>query len=78
TRIGGDVVEAVLGSGGFATVYRVRSPEGYVSALKLPPLDQGPERAARAWRELSLGTRLPSRASWARANGPRTSRASSG
>ena len=58
TRIGGDVVEGVLGSGGFATVYRVRSPEGYVSALKLLPLDQGPERAARAWRELSLGTRL--------------------
>ncbi|MFY0522634.1 serine/threonine protein kinase [Archangium gephyra] len=58
TRIGGDVVEDVLGSGGFATVYRVRSPEGYVSALKLLPLDQGPERAARAWREMSLGTRL--------------------
>ncbi|HZI04644.1 MAG TPA: protein kinase, partial [Archangium sp.] len=58
TRIGGDVVEGVLGSGGFATVYRVRSPEGYVSALKLLPLDQGPERAARAWREMSLGTRL--------------------
>ncbi|HZH12763.1 MAG TPA: serine/threonine-protein kinase [Archangium sp.] len=58
TRIGGDVVEGVLGAGGFATVYRVRSPEGYVSALKLLPLDQGPERAARAWRELSLGTRL--------------------
>jgi serine/threonine-protein kinase len=57
TRIGGDVVEAVLGSGGFATVYRVRSPEGYVSALKLLPLE-GPERAARAWREMSLGTRL--------------------
>jgi serine/threonine-protein kinase len=52
------VVEGVLGSGGFATVYRVRSPEGYVSALKLLPLDEGPERAARAWRELSLGTRL--------------------
>jgi len=58
TRIGGEVVEGVLGSGGFATVYRVRSPEGYVSALKLLPLDQGPERAARAWREMSLGTRL--------------------
>ncbi len=58
TRIGGDVVEAVLGSGGFATVYRVRSLEGYVSALKLLPLDQGPERTARAWREMSLGTRL--------------------
>jgi serine/threonine-protein kinase len=58
TRIGGDVVEGVLGSGGFATVYRVRSLEGYVSALKLLPLDQGPERTARAWREMSLGTRL--------------------
>ena len=58
TRIGGDVVEGVLGSGGFATVYRVRSPEGHVSALKLLPLDEGPERAARAWREMSLGTRL--------------------
>ncbi|MFE8602352.1 serine/threonine protein kinase [Archangium violaceum] len=58
TRIGGDVVEGVLGSGGFATVYRVRSPSGYVSALKLLPLDQGPERAERAWREMLLGTRL--------------------
>ncbi len=58
TRIGGDVVEGVLGTGGFATVYRIRSPEGYVSALKLLPLDEGPERAARAWREMSLGTRL--------------------
>ncbi|OJT26696.1 hypothetical protein BO221_01300 [Archangium sp. Cb G35] len=58
TLIGGDVVEGVLGSGGFATVYRVRSPSGYVSALKLLPLDQGPERAERAWREMSLGMRL--------------------
>ena len=58
TRIGGDVVEAVLGSGGFATVYRVRGPQGHLSALKLLPLDEGPERAARAWREMSLGTRL--------------------
>ncbi|WNG54116.1 serine/threonine protein kinase [Archangium gephyra] len=58
TLIGGDVVEGVLGSGGFATVYRVRSPSGYVSALKMLPLDQGPERAERAWREMSLGTRL--------------------
>jgi serine/threonine-protein kinase len=52
------VVEGVLGTGGFATVYRVRGPEGYVSALKLLPLDGGPERAARAWREVSLGMRL--------------------
>jgi eukaryotic-like serine/threonine-protein kinase len=58
TRIDGDVVEGVLGSGGFAIVYRVRSPGGYVSALKMLPLDQGPESAARAWREVSLGTRL--------------------
>ncbi|WPB78790.1 serine/threonine-protein kinase [Archangium violaceum] len=58
TRIGGDVVEGVLGSGGFATVYRVRSPSGFVSALKLLPLDQGSERAERAWREMSLGMRL--------------------
>ncbi|HYO68339.1 MAG TPA: serine/threonine-protein kinase [Archangium sp.] len=58
TRIGGDVVEGVLGRGGFATVYRVRSPSGYVSALKVMPLDQGPERAERAWREMLLGTRL--------------------
>ncbi|HEX8818438.1 MAG TPA: serine/threonine-protein kinase, partial [Archangium sp.] len=58
TRIDGDVVEAVLGSGGFGTVYRVRGPDGYRSALKLLPLDEGPERAERAWREVSLGTRL--------------------
>src|SRR5512143_283854 len=58
TRIGGDVVEGVLGTGGFATVYRVRGPEGQLSALKLLPMDQGAERAARAWREQSLGLRL--------------------
>ncbi|HEX8825984.1 MAG TPA: serine/threonine-protein kinase, partial [Archangium sp.] len=58
TRIGGDVVEAVLGSGGFGTVYRVRGPDGYLSALKLLPLDEGAERAERAWREMALGTRL--------------------
>ncbi|HYO71524.1 MAG TPA: protein kinase, partial [Archangium sp.] len=58
TRIGGDVVEGVLGRGGFSIVYRVRSPQGRLFALKLIPLEQGPERAERAWRELSLGTRL--------------------
>ncbi|OJT23740.1 hypothetical protein BO221_17325 [Archangium sp. Cb G35] len=58
TRIGGDVVEGVLGRGGFAIVYRVRSPEGRLFALKLLPLDVGPERAERAWRELSLGMLL--------------------
>jgi serine/threonine-protein kinase len=55
TRIGGDVVEAVLGAGGFGTVYRVRGPDGHLSALKLLPLD---ERAERGWRELSIGSRL--------------------
>ncbi|HEX8537666.1 MAG TPA: serine/threonine-protein kinase, partial [Cystobacter sp.] len=58
TRIGGDVVEGVLGRGGFAIVYRVRSPEGRPFALKLLPLEEGAERAERAWREMSLGTRL--------------------
>ncbi|WNG53392.1 serine/threonine protein kinase [Archangium gephyra] len=58
TRIGGDVVEGVLGRGGFAIVYRVRSPEGRLFALKLLPLEESPERTERAWRELSLGTRL--------------------
>ena len=57
TRIGGDVVEDVLGMGSFATVYRVRSPQGHLSALKLVPLEEG-GRSERAWREVSLGTRL--------------------
>jgi serine/threonine-protein kinase len=57
TRIGWDVVEGVLGRGSFATVYRMRSPEGYVSALKLLPLEEG-GRSERVWREVSLGTRL--------------------
>ena len=56
--IGWDVVEAVLGSGSFATVYRVRGPDGHRSALKLLPLEEGTVRAARARREVSLGTRL--------------------
>ncbi len=55
TRIGADVVEAVLGSGGFGTVYQVRGPTGYRSALKLVPLDKGEERA---WREALIGARL--------------------
>jgi serine/threonine-protein kinase len=58
TRIGGNVVEGVLGRGSFATVYRVRGPEGDVSALKLVPLEEGSVRAERALREVSLGTRL--------------------
>jgi serine/threonine-protein kinase len=58
TRIGGDVVECVLGTGSYGTVYRVRSPEGYPSALKLVPLEEGAGRAERAWREVELGTRL--------------------
>jgi serine/threonine-protein kinase len=51
-------VEAVLGSGSFGTVYRVRGPDGHLAALKLLPLEEGSVRAGRAWRELSLGTRL--------------------
>jgi len=57
TRIGRDVVEGVLGMGSFATVYRVRSPEGHAFALKLMPLEEG-TRDERAWREVDLGTRL--------------------
>jgi serine/threonine-protein kinase len=45
----------VLGSGGFGTVYQVRGPTGYRSALKLVPLDKGEERA---WREALIGARL--------------------
>ena len=55
TLIGGDVVEALLGAGGFGTVYRVRGPDGHRTALKLLPLD---ERAERGWREVSIGSRL--------------------
>jgi eukaryotic-like serine/threonine-protein kinase len=58
TRIGGDVVEGVLGVGCFGAVYRVRGPDGYVAALKLLPLEQGEERARRAGRELVLSARL--------------------
>ncbi|KFA86710.1 hypothetical protein Q664_52480 [Archangium violaceum Cb vi76] len=58
TLIGGDVVEGVLGRGGFAIVYRVRSPEGHLFALKMLPLEEGSERTERAWRELSLGMLL--------------------
>jgi serine/threonine-protein kinase len=55
TRIGGDVVEGVLGTGSYGTVYRMRSPEGYPSALKLVPLEGDNKRALR---EVELGTRL--------------------
>ncbi|HEX8435122.1 serine/threonine-protein kinase [Archangium sp.] len=55
TRIGGNVVEAVLGSGSYGTVYRVRGPDGHRAALKLLPLEEGSVRTGRAWRELSLG-----------------------
>ncbi|QRN95425.1 serine/threonine protein kinase [Archangium violaceum] len=55
TRIGADVVEGVLGAGGFGIVYRVRGPEGYRSALKMMPLAECEERA---WREATIGARL--------------------
>ena len=57
TRIGADVVEDVLGTGSYGTVYRVRGPEGHPSALKLVPLEEG-NQAERAWREVELGARL--------------------
>jgi serine/threonine-protein kinase len=55
TLIGGDVVEGLLGAGGCGTVYRVRSPEGYRSALKLLPLGKHSERG---WREVAISVRL--------------------
>ncbi|QRN97237.1 serine/threonine protein kinase [Archangium violaceum] len=55
TRIGADVVEAVLGAGGFGTVYQVRGPEGRRAALKMVPLERGEDRA---WREALIGSRL--------------------
>jgi len=55
TRIGRDVVEEVLGLGSYGTVYRVRSPKGYPSAVKLVPLEEDDRRALR---EVALGTRL--------------------
>jgi len=55
TRIGADVVQEVLGLGSHGTVYRVRSPKGYLSAVKLVPLDEDDRRALR---EVALGTRL--------------------
>ncbi|WP_257454938.1 serine/threonine-protein kinase [Archangium lipolyticum] len=55
TRIGGDVVEAVLGAGGFGTVYQTRGPKGDRSALKMVPLVNG---ETRAWREALIGARL--------------------
>jgi serine/threonine-protein kinase len=55
TRIGRDVVEEVLGLGSYGTVYRVRGPEGYPSAVKLVPLEEDDRRALR---EVALGSRL--------------------
>src|SRR4051812_9718221 len=40
-RVAGFTVEAKLGAGGFGTVYRVRSEEGRLYALKLLPLQAG-------------------------------------
>ncbi|QRN99910.1 serine/threonine protein kinase [Archangium violaceum] len=55
TLIAGDVVEAVLGAGGFGIVYQVRGPEGRRSALKMVPVERGEDRA---WREALIGSRL--------------------
>jgi serine/threonine-protein kinase len=58
TRVGGHVVEALLASGSCGTVYRVRDPDGHPAALKLLPLEEGSVGTKRAWREVSLGSRL--------------------
>ncbi|WP_257460653.1 serine/threonine protein kinase [Archangium lipolyticum] len=55
TLIAGDVVEAVLGSGGFGIVYQVRGPQGHRSALKMVPVENGEDRA---WREALIGSRV--------------------
>jgi serine/threonine-protein kinase len=55
TRIGADVVEDVLGTGSYGTVYRVRGPQGHQAAVKLVPLEEDDRRALR---EVALGTRL--------------------
>lgn len=55
TRVGGLVLEARLGTGGYGTVYRARSPGGKVYAVKFIHL---PRAAAWAWRELEVLLRL--------------------
>ncbi|HEX8825355.1 MAG TPA: hypothetical protein VF794_35905, partial [Archangium sp.] len=55
TRVGGLLLEARLGTGGFGTVYRARSPGGKAYAVKFIHL---PRAAAWAWRELEVLLRL--------------------
>uniref|UniRef100_UPI00286CF966 serine/threonine-protein kinase n=1 Tax=Archangium sp. TaxID=1872627 RepID=UPI00286CF966 len=55
TRIGADVVQDVLGTGSYGTVYRVRGPQGHQAAVKLVPLEEDDRRALR---EVALGKRL--------------------
>ncbi|HEX5754633.1 MAG TPA: serine/threonine-protein kinase [Archangium sp.] len=55
TQVGGLVLEARLGAGGYGTVYRARSPGGKPYAVKFIHL---PRAAAWAWRELEVLLRL--------------------
>src|SRR3712207_3293242 len=55
THVGGLLLEARLGTGGYGTVYRARRPEGRPYAVKFIHL---PRAAAWAWRELEVLLRL--------------------
>jgi serine/threonine protein kinase len=59
-KLGTYQIEAPLGSGGVATVYRARNPQGEVVALKVlfPPPNLGPEILARFEREARTAARL--------------------
>jgi len=55
THVGGLLLEAKLGTGGYGTVYRARGPEGKLYAVKFIHL---PRAAGWAWRELEVLLRL--------------------
>jgi serine/threonine protein kinase len=59
-KLGPYQIEATLGSGGVATVYRARNPQGEIVALKVlfPPPNLGPEILARFEREARTAARL--------------------
>jgi serine/threonine protein kinase len=59
-KLGSYQIEAALGSGGVATVYRAHNPQGEVVALKVlfPPPNLGPEILARFEREARTAARL--------------------
>lgn len=59
-KLGNYFIEAVLGSGGMATVYRAIAPSGEAVALKVlsPPPGVGPEMLARFEREARTAAHL--------------------